>query len=70
MGEYSAKAVLINDATVALERDRADSPPRLYRASEQIAFNSSKVKGTNGRTVVILERTEAYQSQLVSIDQW
>ena len=46
---------------VSSDDDSKNSPPRVYNASEHIAFFSSSVKGTKGSTVVILDKTEAYQ---------
>lgn len=46
---------------VSSDDDSRNSPPRVYNASEHIAFFSSSVKGTKGSTVVILDKTEAYQ---------
>ena len=46
---------------VSTDDDSKNSPPRVYNASEHIAFFSSSVKGTKGSTVVILDKTEAYQ---------
>jgi hypothetical protein len=46
---------------VSSDDDSKNSPPRVYSASEHIAFFSSSVKGTKGSTVVILDKTEACQ---------
>ena len=58
--QYSSKAVSIIFLTTSGDSDRESSPPRLYKASEQIARFSSNVKGTNGSTVVIRDNIEGY----------
>ena len=57
--QYSAKAVSTIFSTISGDNDLESSPPRLYKASEQIALFSSNVKGTNGSTVVVRDNIEA-----------
>jgi hypothetical protein len=59
--QYSPRAISIIFLTTSGDSDRESSPPRLYKASEQIARFSSKVKGTNGSTAVIRDNIEAYK---------